>query len=379
VHVVWLTHNYPRFPEDIAGAFLHPLAAALVRRGVEVTVIAPSDAGSGGRGEDASWDGVQVRRVRYAAPSRERYAYTGQMQQALRSPAGMLALARLVAALRGAARSQAAQVVHAHWWVPAGLAAPPERPLVLTIHGTDARLLRSAAVRLVARRVVRRARVVTAVSQAVAQAVVRAMGAQAAVPAVQPMPLNTEGWAWSSGGGGAMVVARLTPQKRVHLAVEAVALLRAEGRALPLTIVGDGPERSRLEARAAALGLGGLVRFRGAAPRVEVRRALECADVFLLPAQEEGFGLAAAEALMHGVPVVACHDGGGLLDLVPPVGAGRLAAPEPRALAAAVRDVLDTPSARDEARAAGARWRNLLAPDAVAARFETWYHEAAGA
>ena len=37
----------------------------------------------------------------------------------------------------------------------------------------------------------------------------------------------------------------------------------------------------------------------------------------LFPAQGEGFGLAAAEALMAGVPVVACWDGGGLLDVVP--------------------------------------------------------------
>jgi len=43
VRVVFLTHNYPRWPGDLSGAFLATLAAALVRRGVEVRVVAPSD------------------------------------------------------------------------------------------------------------------------------------------------------------------------------------------------------------------------------------------------------------------------------------------------------------------------------------------------
>ena len=44
----------------------------------------------------------------------------------------------------------------------------------------------------------------------------------------------------------------------------------------------------------------------------------------LFPARDEGFGLTAAEALMAaGVPVVACTDGGGVLDVVPSSGAGR--------------------------------------------------------
>ena len=69
MRVVFLTHNYPRWPGDLSGAFLGTLAAALVRRGVEVRVVAPSDAGQGGEEEV---DGVPVRRVRYAVgPARD--------------------------------------------------------------------------------------------------------------------------------------------------------------------------------------------------------------------------------------------------------------------------------------------------------------------
>jgi len=85
VRVVFLTHNYPRFSGDLAGGFLHPLALGLRARGVDVRVVAPSDAGKGGE-DDV--DGIPVVRVRYAAPDRERYAYTGQMSEAVLSPAG---------------------------------------------------------------------------------------------------------------------------------------------------------------------------------------------------------------------------------------------------------------------------------------------------
>jgi glycosyltransferase involved in cell wall biosynthesis len=91
----------------------------------------------------------------------------------------------------------------------------------------------------------------------------------------------------------------------------------------------------------------------------------------------EGFGLAAAEALMCGVPVIACEDGGGLLDIVPPDGPGRVVAPEPEALADATAAILADPAAPAAARELGSEWRRRLDPSAVAARFHDWYREAA--
>jgi glycosyltransferase involved in cell wall biosynthesis len=95
-----------------------------------------------------------------------------------------------------------------------------------------------------------------------------------------------------------------------------------------------------------------------------------------MPAKGEGFGLAAAEALMQGVPVVACVDGGGLCDLVPPTGAGRLVRPSADAIASAVVSVLNDTGARSAARAEGIQWRERLAPAFVAQRCLTWYQRA---
>jgi len=377
VRVVFVTHNYPRWPGDPSGFFLATLAEALVRRGVGVRVVAPSDAGQGGEGEIG---GVPVRRVRYAAARRETLAYRGTMQAAIRRPGGWLALAGLWRALRRAVREELARgadLVHAHWWVPAGLAVPASARAVLTLHGTDAALLRHSRVaRRIGAPVIRRARVVTVVSHELATWVQTATATHVSKEHIQPMPVDATGYPWTTGGGGIVTIARLSAQKRVHLALEALACLVELGRETPLTIVGDGPERAALEALARRLGIARLVTFAGAAPSDRVPEFLARADLMLFPAQGEGFGLAAAEALMAGVPVVACWDGGGVLDVVPERGAGRLTLPAAEALADAALDVLNDPDRLAKGRIEGESCRRRLSPDHVAEVCEGWYREA---
>jgi glycosyltransferase involved in cell wall biosynthesis len=380
VRVVFLTHNYPRWPGDLSGSFLGTLASALVRRGIDVRVVAPSDAGQGGA---TVVDGVPVRRVRYASANSEILAYRGTMLTALRRPDGWAALGGLWRALRRAAREEldaGADLIHAHWWVPAGLALPPSAPSVLTVHGTDAALLRGSRIaRWLARPVFHRARVVTAVSRELAEWVQSGTGRHLTPSHIQPMPIKSSNFPWSRGGGGAVVIARLTSQKRVRLAIDAVATLVSCGHDLPLTIVGDGPERVALEQHVAKLRLSEFVRFVGSVDHSVVADYLARADVMIFPARGEGFGLAAAEALMAGVPVVACWDGGGVLDIVPETGAGRLTLPAAPALSDAILSILQDPDRREMARLVGESWRARLSPDHVAEVCHGWYREALSA
>ncbi len=379
MRVVFVTHNYPRWPGDLSGSFLATLAGALGRRGHEVRVIAPSDAGKGGEDEQS---GVHVQRVRYAVPARETLAYSGRMQEAARTPGGLVALVDLWRGFRRAIRRElrgGADVIHAHWWIPAGLALPRGVPSVLTSHGTDAALLRrSAMARALARPVFRRAGVVSAVSKELSGWIQNATGRHIPKQYVQPMPVDTTGWPWTEGDGGAITIARLVPQKRVHLAIEAIAALRDLGHPMGLTVVGDGPERPALESLATRRGVGDLVHFAGTVPAEQIPTALARAEIMLLPAQSEGFGLAAAEALMAGVPVIGCWDGGGLLDVIPERGPGRLTLPFADAIADAALGILADPERFAIARSAGEVWRARLAPDHVASVFERWYREARG-
>jgi glycosyltransferase involved in cell wall biosynthesis len=309
------------------------------------------------------------------------------MQQAIRSPSGWLAVLAMIRALRAGARAELAEpgsagppvrrsaLVHAHWWLPAGLAAPPELPSVVTLHGTDGRILgRNILTRWLGRRVLRRAGVVTAVSPELARTAEAVSGRSGATQHVQPMPVETSAWPWGRGGAGLLVIGRLTSQKRVHLAIQAAQVLAAEGLPIPLTIIGDGPERSSLERESRGDPVIE-IRFLGSCTRPEVIARLESADVLIFPSVQEGFGLSAIEALMIGVPVVACTDGGGIVSALNRHGGGTVADPAPRALAQAIRQSMSG-SAREGARGAGARWREELAPDRVAQRFEGWYAEA---
>jgi glycosyltransferase involved in cell wall biosynthesis len=102
-------------------------------------------------------------------------------------------------------------------------------------------------------------------------------------------------------------------------------------------------------------------------------------DVCVMPAEREGLGLAAIEALIAGVPVIVTEDGGGLLDIVGEGDYGKVVpARHPEALADAVGGFLDNPLAREAAAAAGKEWRTALDPDVVAQSFEVIYESVAG-
>jgi glycosyltransferase involved in cell wall biosynthesis len=153
--------------------------------------------------------------------------------------------------------------------------------------------------------------------------------------------------------GHALVVSRLAPEKGVEVAIEACRIA-----GVPLVIAGDGPERARLEARAST---GRQVRFVGRVPRDELDRLRRTASVALAPSRSaETFGLAAAEAMAAGLPVVGSRIGA-LPELIPEEG---LAPPgDPRALAERILRLRDRTGAGAEALE---RVRRVCAPDVVA-------------
>lgn len=95
--------------------------------------------------------------------------------------------------------------------------------------------------------------------------------------------------------------------KRIDHVVEILARV-AERVPAQLLLLGDGPERPAVEEQVRGLGLDAAVHFLGM--QRDVVSALQRSDVFLLPSDTEGFGLAALEALSCGVPVVASAVGG---------------------------------------------------------------------
>ncbi|MCH8254443.1 MAG: glycosyltransferase, partial [Gemmatimonadetes bacterium] len=201
MNLVYITHAYPRSEGDVAGVFVERLVLALHQRNHSIHVVAPSDRGRGrgagaGAGGPEQLHGIPISRVRYAPAWRETLAYTGTMVEDARSPLGALAAANLMRAQAAEVgrlcRAAPVDVLHAHWWVPGGVSAWWSRtaakpPYIVTVHGTDVRLLdRSRLARAVARRVFRQAAAVTAVSSYLAERVAQMTGIDAARIVVQP-------------------------------------------------------------------------------------------------------------------------------------------------------------------------------------------------
>jgi glycosyltransferase involved in cell wall biosynthesis len=125
-----------------------------------------------------------------------------------------------------------------------------------------------------------------------------------------------------SGVPAACFSGRLTRQKGVHVLLEAWRTVREQVPDAQLLIAGDGPGRRALEAAAPAG-----VTFLGAVPHDELPRATAAAWVHVVPsAGFEGLGLAAIEAMMRGVAVVASRIGG-LSEVVQPDVTGVLVEP----------------------------------------------------
>ena len=141
-------------------------------------------------------------------------------------------------------------------------------------------------------------------------------------------------------------VAALRPEKGHDVLLNALPLVRRDVPDARLVLIGEGDCRPALEAQAAALGLGDSVEFLGSVG--EIWSHLAEADVFALASRSEAFGIAIAEAMAAGLPVVA-SDAGAVPELVVPGVTGELFPPgDHEALARRLVRILTSPELRSE-------------------------------
>ena len=139
---------------------------------------------------------------------------------------------------------------------------------------------------------------------------------------------------------------RINAQKALDVLLEALA--HVDGPTLALA--GDGPERTRLEARATELGLGDRVRFLGARTRTEVLELFRAADASVLTSAWENFPHTVVEALAVGTPVLGTAVGG-VAEVVRDGENGLLVPPgDPDAFAEALRRFLGDEELRERLR-----------------------------
>jgi L-malate glycosyltransferase len=316
---------------------------------------------------------------------------------------GVYALA-LAGEMANLAAREPLDVLHVHYALPHAASAllaqqilvsqglrPPR--VVTTLHGTDVTgIVGDAALTAVTRHAVLRSDAVTTPSVWLRHVAIANLSLPATTPVeVVPNFVDPEEFhpgddhpdlrrlfptlAWDGPVRPAVLLhaSNFRPVKRVGDAVAALAqVLRT--RPAALILVGDGPERSGVEKLAASLGVSGQVAFLG--EQLQMGRHFAQADLFVLPSEQESFGLAALEALASGVPVVATNVGG-LPEVVRHAETGWLVPPgEPPALAAAILKLLgDEPRRAAMGRAARADALARFRPEPVVARVEALYRE----
>lgn len=112
-------------------------------------------------------------------------------------------------------------------------------------------------------------------------------------------------------------VARLEYNKGLDILINAFSKIYKmfNMQQLKLIIIGEGPEKVRLEKLAKRLGIINSVIFTGFQPNENIHVYYDAADIFVLPSREESFGMVLLEAMAHGLPLIGA-DNGGMKDII---------------------------------------------------------------
>ncbi len=324
LRVLVLATTFPARAGDGTPEFVLTLSSSLVEAGADVLAVVPRVPGADKVDEI---EGVRVRRFAYFPRPLEGLAH-GAIMANLRAHRWRLAeVPTLLAAFQGAALQEVRRfrpdVVHAHWVIPAGLAALATQratgvPYIVTAHGADAYTLRSPTALAAKRAVIGRSAATVPVSKAIGEALAP-LGALE-----EPIPMGADiGRIVDEVGvrvpepGRVLFVGRLVEKKGVDVLLRAAAQVPS----LSLVVVGDGPSRDDMEALARDLGIRRRVQFLGQQSRAGVMAEMARAAVITLPSQvgaggdQDGTPVVLGEAMAAGVPVIV-SDLGGLAEQV---------------------------------------------------------------
>jgi glycosyltransferase involved in cell wall biosynthesis len=325
------------FPESVGGVEHRQfrLAEALIERGHTVTIA--------GWGEDAPPDGSKVRflHLPFQAPLHDAVGKRG-IGPTLRFAAAMLTLD-----LAPYDAVETANIPYLHLFPLARRCRAQGIPLIVTWHEFFGPLWSQYKSRWLApffawieRRAARLGDRVVAVSALTARRLSAARGGD-------DVPILANGVDPAALGAAAqkaepappiLFAGRLIPEKRVDLLIDALAYVKTSWSAPLLGLIGDGPDRARLEALTHERGLDRHIVFLGRRPTADAMwRLLASAKIAVQPSAREGFGMFPLEAMALGVPVVYCAgENNALSDLVRHDIEGLEVAPDPKALAQAL-------------------------------------------
>lgn len=312
MHVLTLTPFYPTTEDDACGCFIAESVGELQRQGIESSVIAAHPMHQSHPGPDPKAPAAIWKKY-FCVPGNPGLSSAGQF---------------LYAALKSHVRQwharQPISLIHAHAALPCGqaamlLAKDLGISFVVTVHGLDVFSTRQVPgwfgrrCSAVSQDVYRAAARVICISEQVARRVREGLGDRILISVVYN-GVDPSLFAPASGTGTAngviLSVGNLIPIKGHELLLRSVAAIVPSYPEVRCRIIGDGPERGRLQQLAQQLRIAERIQFLGRRPRAEVAAAMRDCTVFALPSWYEGLGCVYLEAMSTERPAIACHGQG---------------------------------------------------------------------
>lgn len=348
--VLVLTHNFPRFANDISGIGFQPLYQSLAKH-LELHFVVPHDKGLP---EYEEKNGLHVHRFRYGSDDNETLAYRGDMHKRVMS-APLQARAFLKCYLEKSleiSRKFDPATIWAHWWIPGGMvarkvAARTGKPFVVTCHGTDIHLLKKMSLlKPLARRIFNEARAINVVSGFLKQNLLQSAGDKFADKVfIAPLIIDRTHIYFDPDQPrrkrGIISASRFTTQKNIDILIESIAQLKHQHVDCTLDLYGSGPEEANLRKLVQDRSLSSSVSFLAPLPQAELAQKYRESEIVCLVSEREGFGLMLVEAMMCGCAAVGARSGG-ITDIITEDGEdGLLVAPrDVDELTAALRSLL---------------------------------------
>lgn len=311
-HVLTLTAFYPSEGDDAGGCFVSEPLDLLSELGFRNTVFAVQPLYRDKNRPMAS--SGSVRWLRYPA-----------LPGGFGLPtAGAFLFARIVGSVREMHRRDRIDMIHAHSALPCGHAAmllgkEMGIPYVVSVHGLDAYSTTQVSgragkwCRRISQHVYGSSRRVICVSEHVREQVIEGMGRTCRTSVVYngvDTGMFSPAEAPSENAPVILSVGNLIPIKGYEVLLRTIAALAYDFPDLRLEVIGDGPERVRLQALAATLQISGRVSFQGRQPRKQVVAAMRRCTLFALASRYEALGCVYLEGMSTGKPVIGCREQG---------------------------------------------------------------------
>jgi teichuronic acid biosynthesis glycosyltransferase TuaC len=270
-----------------------------------------------------------------------RIRYFSLPSKAWRPISGAFLFARIVGQLRELHRKQPIDLVHAHNLLPCGHAAmllskELSIPYIVSVYGLKELSTVQSAGRVekwrrrIAHRVCAESRRVVCGSEHVREEVLERTGQSCRTSVVYngvDPELFSPGPEASGDDITVLSGGNLQASEGHDLLIRGTAALAKDFPSISLEIIGDGPERSRLQTLAKQQGLVGVVHFLGRQSRSEVAATMKRCTLFVLPSQSAGVGCMPLEAMSCARAVIGCR-GQGIAELIRHGTNGFLVGPE---------------------------------------------------